>query len=298
MMKDLLRTDILATFVNVARSQSFSAAARLQGMAASSITRQIDSLEQMLEVKLFLRSTRGLSLTDAGEILFSRAQDIINNLVDIQAELAALDGEPQGVLRVACLPTFGRHHIIPMLEELFIRYPKIQVELDQTERLTDPVRDRLDAVIRVGELKDSSLYSKWIATQTWVVCASPGYIQKCGAPTTLSELSNHYLLDKHHDPAGICWSRYQDAINLSNENRIFRSDDFDTLRMAAVTGVGVGLLPNWVVSSDIRSGGLVALFNDPDERKDGIYLLRALAYPPAKLTVFISLLQEWLAREI
>ncbi|TDB60003.1 LysR family transcriptional regulator [Photorhabdus khanii subsp. guanajuatensis] len=297
-MKDLLRTDILATFVNVARSQSFSAAARLQGMAASSITRQIDSLEQMLEVKLFLRSTRGLSMTDAGEILFSRAQDIIDNLVDIQAELAALDGEPQGVLRVACLPTFGRHHIIPMLEELFTQYPKIQVELDQTERLTDPVRDRLDAVIRIGELKDSSLYSKRIATQTWVVCASPGYIQKYGAPTTLSELSNHYLLDKHHDPAGICWSHYQDAINLSNENRIFRSDDFDTLRIAAVNGFGVGLLPNWVVSSDIRSGELIALFNDPDERKDGIYLLRALAHPPAKLTVFISLLQEWLARAI
>ncbi|QXF35024.1 LysR family transcriptional regulator [Photorhabdus luminescens] len=297
-MKDLLRTDMLTTFIHVVRSQSFSAVARLQGMTASSITRQIDNLEKMLETKLFFRSTRGLSLTDAGEILFARAQGIINDLVDVQAELAALNGEPQGALRIACLPTFGRQHIIPMLAELFTRYPKIQVELDQTERLTDPVRDRLNAVIRIGELKDSTLYSKRIATQTWVICASPNYIQKHGTPTTLTELSEHYLLDKHHDPAGICWSRYRSAINFNDDNRIFCSDDFETLRMAAVSGFGIGLLPNWVVSTDIRSGKLVPLFNDPDGRKEDIYLLRALAHPPAKLTVFMSLLQKRLAKTI
>ncbi|MBS9437293.1 LysR family transcriptional regulator [Photorhabdus noenieputensis] len=297
-MKDLLRTDMLTTFIHVARSQSFSAVARLQGMAASSITRQIDNLEQVLETKLFFRSTRGLSLTDAGEILFARAQGIINDLVDVQAELAALNGEPQGVLRIACLPTFGRQHIIPMLAELFTRYPKIRVELDQTERLTDPVRDRLDVVIRIGELKDSTLYSKRIATQTWIICASPDYIQKHGIPTTLTELGGHYLLDKHHDPAGICWSRYRSIINFSDNNRIFRSDDFETLRMAAVSGFGIALLPNWVVSSDIHSGKLVPLFNDPDGRKEDIYLLRALAHPPAKLTVFMSLLQKRFAKII
>ncbi|WP_387691943.1 LysR family transcriptional regulator [Photorhabdus sp. RM71S] len=295
-MKDLLRTDMLATFIHVARSQSFSAVARLQGMAASSITRQVDNLEQMLETKLFFRSTRGLSLTDAGEILFSKAQGIINDLVDVQAELAALNGEPQGVLRIACLPTFGRQHIIPMLAELFTQYPKIQVELDQTERLTDPVRDRLDAVIRIGELKDSTLYSKCISTQTWIICASPGYIQRHGTPTSFTELSNHYLLDKHHDPVGICWSRYRDYINFNDENRIFRSDDFETLRMAAVSGFGIALLPNWVVSADIRSEKLIPLFDDPDGRKEDIYLLRALAHPPAKLTVFMSLLQKRLAK--
>ncbi|MCW7548363.1 LysR family transcriptional regulator [Photorhabdus sp. APURE] len=297
-MKDLLRTDMLATFIHVARSQSFSAVARLQGMAASSITRQVDNLEQMLETKLFFRSTRGLSLTDAGEILFSRAQGIINDLVDVQAELAALNGEPQGVLRIACLLTFGRQHIIPMLAELFTQYPKIQVELDQTERLTDPVRDRLDAVIRIGELKDSTLYSKCISTQTWIICASPGYIQRYGTPTSFTELSDHYLLDKHHDPAGVCWLRYRDSINFNDENRIFRSDDFETLRMAAVSGFGIALLPNWVVSTDIRSEKLVPLFNDPDGRKEDIYLLRALAHPPAKLTVFMSLLQKRLAKTI
>ncbi|MBS9424307.1 LysR family transcriptional regulator [Photorhabdus caribbeanensis] len=297
-MKDLLRTDMLTTFIHVARSQSFSAVARLQGMAASSITRQIDNLEQVLETKLFFRSTRGLSLTDAGEILFARAQGIINDLVDVQAELAALNGEPQGVLRIACLPTFGRQHIVPMLAELFMRYPKIRVELDQTERLTDPVRDRLDVVIRIGELKDSTLYSKRIATQTWIICASPNYIRKHGIPTTLTELGEHYLLDKHHDPAGICWSRYRSVINFSDNNRIFRSDDFETLRMVAVSGFGIALLPNWVVSADIHSEKLVPLFNDPDGRKEDIYLLRALAHPPAKLTVFMSLLQKRFAKII
>ncbi|RAW89840.1 LysR family transcriptional regulator [Photorhabdus laumondii] len=297
-MKDLLRTDMLTTFIHVARSRSFSAVARLQGMAASSITRQIDNLEQVLETKLFFRSTRGLSLTDAGEILFARAQGIINDLVDVQAELAALNGEPQGVLRVACLPTFGRQHIIPMLAELFTRYPKIRIELDQTERLTDPVRDRLDVVIRIGELKDSTLYSKRIATQTWIICASPGYIQRHGTPTTLTELGEHYLLDKHHDPAGICWSRYRSVINFNDDNRIFRSDDFETLRMAAVSGFGIALLPNWAVSADIRSEKLIPLFDDPDGRKEDIYLLRALAHPPAKLTVFMSLLQKRLAKII
>ncbi len=117
-------------------------------------------------------------------------------------------------------------------------------------------------------------------------------------PKTLTELGEHYLLDKHHDPAGICWSRYRSIINFNDDNRIFRSDDFETLRMAAVNGFGVGLLPNWVVSTDIRSEKLMPLFNDPDGRKEDIYLLRALVHLPAKLTVFMSLLHEWLTRII
>ncbi|WP_162558088.1 LysR family transcriptional regulator, partial [Pseudomonas aeruginosa] len=175
-MQPIPYAEHLPVFVAVARAGSFSAVAARQGVAPSSVVRQIDALEVALDVRLFVRSTRGLALTDAGELLLARAPILLDELVDLRAEVAALGDEPRGVLRVACLPTFGRHHVLPLLPGLLTRYPALRIELEFTERLADPVRERLDAVIRVGPLKDSRLYAQRLGTQRWSICASRGYL--------------------------------------------------------------------------------------------------------------------------
>ncbi|PMS18613.1 LysR family transcriptional regulator [Trinickia dabaoshanensis] len=284
--------ELLPAFVAVARAGSFSAVAAKQGIAPSSVSRQIDALEAELGTRLFMRSTQGLALTDAGELLLARAPALLDELVDLRAEVAALSDVPRGVLRVACYPTFGRHHVLPLLPSLLARYPELRVELDFTERLADPVRDRLDAVIRIGPLKDSRLYAQRLGTQRWTICASPQYLRAHGHPKTTAELAGHRLLDKRSDPDGVGWRglRAGGWIPAEAADNALTCDDFETLLQAAAAGLGLAYLPTWVTNEATACKRLIRVFDDPAQRRDDIQLLRALPRPPAKLAVFAQAL--------
>jgi DNA-binding transcriptional LysR family regulator len=284
-------TENLAIFVEVARSHSFSAVARRHGMTPSAITRKINLLEDFIGTRLFVRSTRALSLTEAGEALFMRAVGILDALSDMHAEIVSMSDSLQGVLRISCLPTFGKLHILPWLPQLSARYPKLRIDLDLTERIANPSIERLDAAIRIGKLKDSSLFANQLAGQRWVICASPGYLVQQARPESLQELGRHRIIDKLHDPAMICWKRLQDKGHVPPAEVAFRCDDFEGLRQAALRGLGLAFLPDWVVGSDLREGRLAHLFDDPDGKVDGIYLMRALPRMSAKLEVFYQALR-------
>ncbi|MEC5321159.1 LysR family transcriptional regulator [Brenneria populi subsp. brevivirga] len=280
----------------VAHAGSFSAVAIRRGVAPSSVVRQIDALESALGTRLFVRSTRGLALTDAGELLLARAPVLLDELVDLRAEVAALSDEPRGVLRLACLPTFGRHHVLPLLPGLLARYPELRVELDFTERLADPSSERLDAVIRIGPLKDSRLYAQTLGVQRWSICASPDYLRRYGRPSSLDELTGHRLLDKRDDPDAVCWRGLHAAGLMAKDaaGRALGCDDFEALLLAAIAGLGLSYLPTWVTGRAVADGQLITLFDDPARRGDDIRLLRALWRPPAKLQVFAqALLEIW-----
>ncbi|MEN4946509.1 LysR family transcriptional regulator [Pseudomonas proteolytica] len=291
-MRPISYAEHLPVFIAVARAGSFSAVAARQGVAPSSVVRQLDALEAALDVRLFVRSTRGLTLTDAGELLLARVPALIDELVDLRAEVAALGDEPRGILRIACLPTFGRHHVLPLLPDLLARFPALRIELDLTERLADPARERLDAVIRIGPLKDSRMYAQRLGTQRWSICASRAYEDRYGSPATLAELAEHRLLDKCHDPEGLGWRGLR-AAGLIPENAagsILACDDFEALLLAANAGLGLVYLPTWVTATAISSGQLVTVFDDPAKREDEIHLLRTLSRPPAKLAVLAQVL--------
>lgn len=293
-MTSIAYAEHLPVFIAVARAGSFSAVATRRGIAPSSVMRSIDALEAALSMRLFARSTRGLALTDAGELLLERAPSLLDELVDLRAEITALSGEPSGVLRVACLPTFGRHHVLPLLPTLLEQYPALRIELELSERLTDPVRERLDGVIRIGPLSDSRLYAQRLGAQCWSICASPSYLHCRGYPTTLAELAVHRLIDKRHDPAEQCWRGLAAAgfIPEITDNQVFACDDFEAQLLAALAGIGLIYLPTWVTGHAVSSGQLVTVFADPAAREDDIYLLRALSRPPAKLAVFFQALSS------
>lgn len=286
----------LPLFVAVARASSFSAVATRLGVAPSSVVRQIDALEAALGARLFIRSTRGLTLTDAGELLLTRAPTVLDALMDLRAEVTALGDTPRGVLRVACLPTFGRHYILPLLPALLAQHPELRVELDFTERLTDPASERLDAVIRIGPLKDSRLYAQRLGTQHWSICASPAYLRKHGRPKSPATLGGHRLLDKRHDPDELGWRGLRTA-GLVPENaadNVLVCDDFEALLLAAVAGLGLCYLPTWVTAQATADGSLTTVLDDPARRQDDIHLLRALPRPAAKLSVFAqALMKTW-----
>lgn len=288
--------EFLGVFADVAREGSFSGAARRRGMTPSSIARQIDLLESQLATPLFLRSTRILRLTEAGEALLVRARQILDALVDVQQEIASIKGEVTGTLRVACFPTFGKRYVIPVVSELVQEYPELNVELDLTERLADPVAERLDLVIRIGEVADSSLIATFLAPQMRILCASPAYLARNPRLQALPDLLHHRLIDKMHGADLLCWS---DALGSSTrqleKQPIFRCDDFEAMRLAALAGMGIGFLPDWVVGTDILEKRLIHVL--PDCAKDvhgrtSIVALRALRQPAARVSLFLDRLRK------
>ncbi|MDE1918461.1 MAG: LysR family transcriptional regulator [Sphingomonadales bacterium] len=296
-MKDPRFAEHLMVFVEVVRHGSFSGAARRRGQTPSAIVRQIDALEHSLGVPLLVRSTRALAMTDAGERLFERAQPLLDQLADTHAEVAAFDGAVAGVVRIACFPTFGKRYVIPALEQVMMDHPQLQVELDLTERLADPVLERLDAVIRIGELADSTLIATKLADQRRLLVASPAYLARMGMPETLGDLASHRLIDKLHGADLLGWADLLDCpLNgLTDNDAVFRCDDFEAMRLAARAGLGLALLPDWVVGEDVRCGALtrVRLSGEAwNAQPVGIWLLRALAQPSARLRIVTAALRQ------
>jgi DNA-binding transcriptional LysR family regulator len=296
-MTDFKFAEHLAVFIDVVRSGSFSGAARKRSTTPSSIQRQIDGLENSLATPLFTRSTRALALTDAGQRLFERGQRILDDLIDARSEVVSLGGAVSGTLRLACLPTFGRRYLIPVIRGLMEEHRELRVELDLTERLADPVVDRLDAVIRIGTLGDSNLIAAKLAHQKRVLVASPAYLDRAGRPASVVEIAEqHCRLDKLHGADLLGW---HDIVGYPAEERpsaaVFCCDDFEALREACLSGVGIAFLPTWVVGQDVEQGTLERLLPDaepPAAREAGIYLLRALPEPSAKLKAFTTALRK------
>lgn len=290
--------EFLGVFVDVAREGSFSGAGRRRGLTPSSIGRQIDALEEHLDTPLFLRSTRLLTLTDAGEALLVRARQILDSLADAQQEIASMKGAVTGILRVACFPTFGKRYVLPVMGELARRYPELRVELDLTERLADPVAERLDLVIRIGDMADSTLIGSRLATQTRVLCASPAYLAQAGTPGSFADLAAHRLIDKLHGADLLGWADVLGRpARAAGVSPVFACDDFEAMRLAALEGLGIAYLPDWVAGPDIKAGQLRQLFPQWSQQPlacTGIHALRALRQPPARVTVLLDALRGFI----
>lgn len=288
----------LEVFVDTVRAGSFSAVARRRGVAVSSVARQIDALEEDLKASLFTRSTRALRPTDAGKLLFSRAVKILSDLADARSEVVSFEAGVEGVLRVSCLPTFGRRYVVPCLEQLFHTHPGLSVELDLTERIADPTTERLDLAIRFGHLPDSTLISTKLADQTYVICAAPDYLMRNGPLHSVEELANHRLIDKRRSQSPLGWREVLGDDLQQYGHCVFEADDFDAQRQTAVAGAGIVRLPDWVVGHDIGIGALVVLHPDglPTEEVTGIHLVRALRRPSARLKAFVAALTDFVGR--
>lgn len=286
-----MKADSLSTFVDVVQAGSFSAAARKRAVTPSAVVRQIDMLEEDLGVALLIRSTRALTLTDAGEKLHERALRLLDDLADTRAEVAAFGGSVSGTLRIACLPTFGKRYVLPVVAALQAEHPSLKIELELTERLADPVQERLDLVIRMGPLPNSTLIGTKLAPFRRLLVASPAYLDEAGTPTTIEELKGHRLLDKLHGADLLGWRDVlgSPAGESGHGQVTFRSDDFEALRGASEAGMGIAFLSTWVVGPDINQGRLIKLLPGHDRWNDdpaGIYLLRSLTRASAKVQAF------------
>lgn len=254
----------IKAFMATVEARGFSAAARKLGVATSSVSRLVDALEQDLGASLFNRSTRQVSLTEAGAGYYQRARDIVEALADADASVADRGEEPVGVLRL-CLPVeFGRRVIAPHLGAFLARHPGLELDIDLSDRFDDLLDGRYDLTIRLGEPapSDELVCRRLGQFQRWLV-ASPAYLAARAPLQQPQQLADCACLRFRYGQAARPWRLRQGQQTLElNVAGPLRSANADLLREAAIAGSGVALLADWLVRGDVEAGRLHRLFAD------------------------------------
>lgn len=291
--------EALELFMDVMRQRNFTDIARERGLAPSSVSRTITGLEKELGVRLFQRTTRKLEPTKAGVIYFRRIAPIISELESARHMAADVTEEPSGILRVTASVTFGQMHIVPLLPELKNRYTSLSIELMLTDAYLDLIENRIDVAIRLGTLQDSSCIARKLNKMEFFICASPEYIKKHGKPCEPEEVANHDCLLFPRSGHDLNWLfKKSDGkivdVQVSGQCLITNSQ---AIRQCASSGMGLALLPDWLINEDIKSGALVRLFDQFDvsatDYDSAVWLLYpSRDYVPLKTRVFMDHLIE------
>ncbi|ABB07182.1 LysR family transcriptional regulator [Burkholderia lata] len=290
----------LALFVDVVDQQSFSAAARRLGVAASSVTRRIDRLETQLGIRLLHRTTHALRPTEAGQLLYGRATRMLAELRGLQEDLHSQHAEPSGLLRVDCPAPFGRRHLMAALAAFMQRHPALQVDLVLTDSMVDLQGARLgsdvDLAVRIGPLEDTRFVATVLAPQRRVLCASAAYLARRGEPESPDALAGHDCLAWHGAPPPGAW-RFGERRHVPAQPR-FRSNHSEALLEAAIDGLGLAHLPTWLAGDALRDGRLRAVLPEfaaaPEPAT--IHVLRQQARGTARASRLVAFLATWFAQ--
>ena len=288
------RSDEMAVFVNVVREGGFTAAAKALGLTPSAVSKQVARLESRLNVRLLNRTTRQLSMTDEGEAYFDRATAILSEIDELEAMVSDRRDTPRGTLRVSSSIAFGRHQIVPMMPEFLNAYPEVRLQLSLSDNLIDVVQEGFDVAIRIAELSDSSLVARRLATDRRIVCASPAYIAKYGAPRSPEALRDHNCLVVTNVPSMRDWAfSFGNAVRTVHVEGRFEANSGVAVREAALAGLGIAQLPAFMVAPDVRAGQLVSVLEGrvaPGRPIYAVYPHRRHLSP--KVRVFIDFLVE------
>lgn len=252
----------LAVFAQVVSAGGFSAAGAQLGLSKAAVSDHVRRLEQRLGVRLLNRTTRSLSLTASGEACYQHCQRLIEEGDLAERAAIALHKQPMGLLRITAPATFGAMHVAPAVAALMQQNPRLDVELSLSTAAVDLVREKFDLAIRIGTLPPSSLVARRIATVRQIVTGSPDYLRRRGIPQSLEDLPAHDALQ--FSPLGWGNDWHMVGPGSHGERRVpmkvrFATDSGEALVAAACAGVGLALLPNWMVHREIASGALVRL---------------------------------------
>lgn len=255
-------------FVAVAETGSFTRAAKQLSVSTAQVSRQVSALEARLATRLFYRTTRRVSVTEAGQLYYEHCRQVLDALEHAERSITNMQLIPRGRLRLTAPVTYGEKSIAPLVNDFVVRYPELDVEMNLTNQTLDLVAEGYDLAVRMGKLDDSTLMARRLATRTLYVCASPGYLATHGTPRSLSELANHNCLQGNLD-----YWRFHEAGQPRNVriNGNIRCDSGRALLDAALKGIGIVQLPDYYVQEAIDSRRLIPLLTHYQEDDDGIW---------------------------
>ena len=285
----------MEAFTQVVESGGFAAAARKMGVSRSTVNKLVINLEDELKVQLLQRSTRKVNPTPTGLAYYDRCIDILAEVKAAELALSELQTKPKGILRINAPMSFGTLYLGKAIAQFMVQYPELQVQLTLDDRFIDPIAEGYDITIRIAQLDSSfSLVTKAIAPVERILCAAPSYLAKHGIPKHPHELTNYSCLHYGHIITGNQWL----LINQEKEHQVtvkgvLCSNNGEVLKDAAVQGLGIALLPTFIVKAELDAGRLAIAL--PDYQPPAIDL--CLVYPlnrhtNTKVKLFTQFFQE------
>lgn len=274
------RFEDLRCFVQVVDRGSVTGAARAMRLAPSAVSRRIKELEARLGTQLLLRTTRRMSVTEAGRAFHDRAQRILADLDEAETEVSDRQAALRGRLRLAAPLTFGVAHLTPIIVDFMRRQPEVEIDVDFSDRVVDLVAEGFELAVRIGSLRDSSLIARKIADVEDVVCAAPALVERLGRPEHPEALRDWPALCYSGSERADIWRwRAPDGTSGAIQMKVrLRANNGGVLRDAAIAGMGVAREPSFIVWKAIERGELVPLLRGHRWNELAIYT----AYPPTR----------------
>ncbi|MER9439815.1 LysR family transcriptional regulator [Mesorhizobium sp. M0340] len=255
----------MAAFAAIAEARSFTKAAARIGRDATILSRRLASLEERLGVRLLHRTTRSVSLTEAGSEFLVRVRAILAAVDEAEAAASAhAGGGPRGVLRLALPGSFGRMWIAPLLPQFLAEFPDVRIEAEFSNRFADLVAENFDVAVRLGALDDSRLVARKVATRRRLLCAAPSYLARRGTPTEPEALLEHSCLGFSGFQTFPAWEMTDSSgrrVSIEVSGPLV-TDDAEVLVEAAVQGVGLMMSTDWLVGRELADGRLVPVLED------------------------------------
>ena len=288
----------IPVFVAVAENQGFAAAARRLGITKSAVSKRISALETHLGVQLFHRSTRSISLTEAGEAYLEHAVHALGYAQEAEDAVAALQGEPVGHLKLSVPMSFGQLHVAPAIPKFLKLYPSITMELSMDDRFIDLVDSGMDLALRAGTMPDSALVARRLAPIHSVIVASAEYLDRSGEPTHPQDLAGHNCLHYAYSRDPLEW-RFLSAdgeIAVKTKGN-FRVNNSAALCTTLLAGMGIGRLPTFIAGEHLSSGRLRRVLLDypmPEQALFAVFPERR--HLPAKVRAFIGFFAEYIGK--
>jgi DNA-binding transcriptional LysR family regulator len=287
-------------FVRVARGGSFASGARELGISRAMATKHIMQLEGSLGTRLFNRTTRSLSLTDVGASYLERCQQVLLDVEEMEAAVTHLQTEPRGLLKISAPPVIGATHIARAVAEFLKMHPDLTIDMILQSSPGDLIDEGIDIAIYLGAMDDTSMVARKLASSSLVVCGSPEYLAKNGIPKTPEDLLTHSCLVNWAIAPRNKWQFKSEAgFKVINVSGRMQSNAAHTIRIAAINGLGLVMLPIYVVGNDIEKGALKVVLENyslPPLDIHAVYPHRK--YLSAKVRGFIDFLQEWLGPRV
>lgn len=263
----------LAFFHLLAKQGSLASTAREMGVTPPAISKRLSALEARLGIRLVTRTTRSMSLTPEGELYFLHAARILSQIDEVEQMVSSSRSTPKGLIRVNASLGFGRRYIGPALAAFFARYPEVEIQLEITDHPLDLAAHGFDLGIRFGSLPDTAFHARKIASNRRLLCASPLYLSKHGAPTKLSDLQDHncIFLRQNESPYGV-WSFTNGSRTQSVKVRgALSTNDGEVAMKWALEGYGILLRAEWDIARYVRSGRLRLVLEDQTPTRADVY---------------------------
>ena len=284
----------MKVFATVADCGSFVGASDALKLSKAAVSRYVSDLEQRLRTRLMHRTTRKLSLTPEGEIFLARCRVILDAIEESEEEISTRGLTASGTLRITAPVSFGIRHLAPMWQDFLSAYPQVKVELELTDRVTNLVEEGFDLAIRIGQLNDSGLITRQLASTRLVLCASPRYLETRGAPSHPRELVGHETFSYSLLSTGDTWKfdGPEGRVDVRVSPRM-TSNNGDTGVEVCLRGGGIHLWPTFLAEEHLRAGSLVEVLPAFKASNFGVYAM----YPSRKhVSPKVRVLIDFLAK--